>query len=46
MHFIYFQTFYLVKEKKEKKEKIIRFRIEHLLLSLYGGINFKEIIVV
>lgn len=43
MHFIYFQTFYLVKEKKEKN---IRFRIEHLLLSLYGGINFKEIIVV
>lgn len=43
MHFIYFQTFYLV---KEKKGKIISFRIEHLLLSLYGGINFKEIIVV
>lgn len=41
--FLFFKRFNL---EKEKKSKVIKFRIEHPLLFLYRGLNFKEIIIV
>lgn len=41
--FLFFKRFLF---GKRKKSKVIKFRIEHPLLSLYGGLKFKEIIIV